>query len=78
MEFEILKYRNSNRDHTVRLIYFPAYNHIIDEEEWNPDFSRENPFENWDDKIPDDDKPKKNPVSASAQSSTLIQKRKYT
>lgn len=77
MEFDILKYRNSNRDHTVRLVYFPAHNHIIDEEDWNPDFSHENPFENWADKKPDDGKLKNNPDSTSTQTSNPISKRKF-
>ena len=77
MEFDILKYRNSSRDHSVRLVYFPAYNHIVDEEDWNPDFSHDNPFENWDHKKPDNSNAKKNPDSESVESANPIQKRKF-
>ncbi|WP_022769405.1 DnaB-like helicase C-terminal domain-containing protein [Butyrivibrio sp. NC2007] len=65
MVFDVLKYRNSQRDHGVKLIYFPAYSYFFDEYDWHPDFDTSNPFESWDapsgstSSPPNNDSPKK-------------------
>ncbi len=44
MSFEVLKNRNAQRDTSAELIYFAAYNLIIDEYQWHPDVNGEYPF----------------------------------
>ena len=48
MELEVLKYRNAQRDNSVNLIYYPAYNYFAgpDEDGFIPIGDEEVPFEN--------------------------------
>ncbi len=45
MSFEVLKFRNAARDNAVSLVYFPAYNYIVDTYGWNLDAWGENPID---------------------------------
>ena len=51
MVFEVLKFRNSQRDHDVQLYYYPAYNYFVDKPEFQPDDDNDNPFKNSDKKV---------------------------
>lgn len=59
MVFDVLKYRNSQRDQGVKLVYFPAYNYFVDSNDWHADYDNENPFDNWDAGLTPTDKPKR-------------------
>lgn len=44
MSLEVLKYRNSERDSSVHLKYYPAYNYFEEDDGWEPVKDEDNPF----------------------------------
>lgn len=44
MNFQILKARNSRRNHGIEIAYFPTYNHFVDEYGWWSDQWGQRPF----------------------------------
>ncbi len=57
MTFDVLKYRNSERNNEVQLIYFPAYNYFLDQYDWDTvGIDNDDPFKTWDEEpVLDDD-----------------------
>ena len=44
MELEILKFRNSKRDHSIRYKYYPAYNYFVEDDGFEVIDKNESPF----------------------------------
>lgn len=51
MTFDVLKYRNSERDSSVHLKYYPAYNFFEVDDGWDPVNEKDTPFDCPDKKI---------------------------
>lgn len=58
MALDVLKYRNSERDSSVRLKYYPAYNFFEEDDGWNPANGEDIPFDTTEKKTYDFSKKK--------------------
>ena len=47
MELDLLKFRNAERNQTVRFVYYPAYNVFFDEYSFHPIGEEPDPFNDW-------------------------------